>query len=117
MYRFGGPANAAELGASAALVRSVGGADYRLPHTGLTRWHDKQDPIPAAALSAEDADLIARLASQGPVTMKLLLTPKTLPDADGANVIADWPGSERPDRICDRVRSSGLLGPGHRCHR
>jgi carboxypeptidase Q len=96
-YRFDGPARAAELGAAAALVRSIGGADYRLPHTGVTVWHDKQAPIPAAALSAEDADLVARLADQGPVSMRLLLTPKTLPDADSANVIADWPGSEKPD--------------------
>jgi hypothetical protein len=96
-YRFMGPARAAELGAAAALVRSIGGADYRLPHTGVTFWHDKQAPIPTAALSAEDADLIARLADQGPVTMRLLLTPKTLPDADSANVIADWPGTEKPN--------------------
>jgi carboxypeptidase Q len=96
-YRFNGPASAAELGAAAALVRSIGGADYRLPHTGATFWHDKQAPIPAAALSAEDADLIARLAEQGPVTMRLLLTPKSLPDADSANVIADWPGTDKPD--------------------
>src|SRR2546425_8161290 len=33
-YRAEGPKRAAELGAIAALVRSVGGADYRLPHTG-----------------------------------------------------------------------------------
>lgn len=97
LYRFAGPAAAAELGAAAALVRSVGGADYRLPHTGATNWHAKQQPIPAAALTAEDADLVTRLASQGPVSMKLLLTAKTLPDADSANVIADWPGSELPN--------------------
>jgi hypothetical protein len=96
-YRFGGPSAAAALGATAALVRSIGGADYRLPHTGATRWADKQAPIPAAALTAEDADLVTRLAKQGPVTMKLLLTPRTLPDADAANVIADWPGTERPN--------------------
>ena len=96
-YRFIGPSTAAALGAAAALVRSVGGADYRLPHTGATAWKDKQAPIPAAALAAEDADLITRLAAQGPVSMKLLLTARMLPDADSANVIADWPGSERPD--------------------
>jgi len=96
-YRFGGPSAAAELGAAAALVRSVGGADYRLPHTGATTWADKQAAIPAAALTAEDADLVTRLAADGPVTMKLLLTPKTLPDADAANIIADWPGTERPN--------------------
>jgi carboxypeptidase Q len=96
-YRFIGPSTAAALGAAAALVRSVGGADYRLPHTGATVWKDKQAPIPCAALAAEDADLITRLAAQGPVSMKLLLGAKTLPDADSANVLADWPGSERPD--------------------
>lgn len=96
-YRVRGPAEAAALGAAAALVRSIGGADYRLPHTGVTRWNDKQAPIPTAALAAEDADLILRLAARGPLTMKLWLTPVTLPDADSFNVIADWPGSERPN--------------------
>ncbi len=95
-YRVRGPAQAAALGAAAALVRSVGGADYRLPHTGVTRWEEHQTPIPAAALSAEDADLILRLAAHGAVSMKLWLTPVTLPDADSFNVIADWPGTELP---------------------
>jgi carboxypeptidase Q len=94
-FRFTGPAKAAVLGAAAALVRSIGGADYRLSHTGATKWENQQRPIPAAALAAEDADLIARLAVAGPVTLKLLLTPKTLPDADSNNVIADWPGREK----------------------
>jgi hypothetical protein len=98
-YRFMGPSAAAALGAAAALVRSVGGADYRLPHTGATNWKEGQAPIPAAALAAEDADLVARLAAQGPVTLQLLLTPKTLPDADSANVIADWRGRELPDEV------------------
>jgi carboxypeptidase Q len=39
-YRFNGPSAAAMLGASAALVRSIGGANYRLPHTGVTGWKD-----------------------------------------------------------------------------
>lgn len=97
LYRFEGPASAAELGAAAALVRSIGGAEFRLPHTGATRFKDGSMPIPAAALAAEDADLITRLAGSGPVTLTLLLTPKTLPDADSFNVIADWPGGEKPD--------------------
>ena len=96
-YRVNGPAEAAALGAVAALVRSIGGADYRLPHTGVTRWKDHQAPIPAAALAAEDSDLILRLAAHGAVTMHLWLTPVTLPDADSFNVIADWPGTERPN--------------------
>src|SRR5258708_1654693 len=54
LYRFNGPSAAAASGAAAALVRSVGGADFRLPHTGVTQWKDKQAAIPAAALTAED---------------------------------------------------------------
>ncbi len=97
LYRFKGPSEAQSLGAAAALVRSVGGASFRLPHTGATLWKDQQSPIPAAALAAEDADLIERLAKDGPVTLHLLLTPQTLPDVESHNVIADWVGSERPD--------------------
>jgi carboxypeptidase Q len=97
LYRFEGPSAAAKLGAVAALVRSVGGADFRLPHTGATLFKDGQTPIPAAALAAEDADLVTRLATAGPVSLTLLLTPRTLPDADSNNVIADWPGREKPD--------------------
>ena len=95
-YRVAGPSAAAALGAAAALVRSVGGADFRLPHTGATIWKEGQAPIAAAALTAEDADLVARLAAAGPVTLKLVLTPQTLPDVDSNNVIADWPGREKP---------------------
>jgi hypothetical protein len=96
-YRIRGPAEAAALGAVAALVRSIGGASYRLPHTGVTRWNDHQSPIPAAALAAEDADLMVRLGAHGALTMKLWLTPTTFPAADSFNVIADWPGSARPN--------------------
>lgn len=97
-FRTRGPALAADLGAAAALVRSVGGADYRLTHTGATRLEDGKR-IPAAAITAEDAMLIARLGKRGPVTMKLVLTPQTLPDADSYNVIADLPGTDKADEV------------------
>ena len=98
-YRFSGPAAAAALGASAVLVRSVGPAGTRLPHTGATTWKEGQSAIPAAALASEDADLIERLAQAGPVRLHLLLTPRTLPDADSFNVIADWPGTTHPEQV------------------
>jgi len=94
------------MGAAAVLLRSVGGAEYRLPHTGVTIWKPGQQAIAAAALAAEDGDLIARLAAQGPVQMKLVLTPHVLPDADSANVIADWPGR---DNAAEVVIVSGHL--------
>ena len=94
-YRSGGAKAAAELGASAALVRSVGNADYRLPHTGSSQ----PAGIPAGAVTAEDADLIAHLAAQGKVRMHLTLTPQKLPDAVSYNVIGDLKGSEHPEEI------------------
>jgi carboxypeptidase Q len=95
VYRGDGAKAAAALGAAAALVRSVGGASFRLPHTG----HSTPAGIPAAALAAEDADLIEHLAAQGPVHMHLTLTPQTFPNVTGYNVIADLKGSEHPEQI------------------
>ncbi len=99
IYRSGGASAAARLGAVAALNRSAGGVAYRLAHTGGMRYADGVARIPAAAVAAEDADLIAHLASQGEVRMRLVLTPQTLPDAESYNVIADLKGSQYPDQV------------------
>ena len=99
VYRSDGPSAAARQGAVACLIRSVGGADYRLPHTGQTDYASGAPKIPAGAVTAEDADLIADLVQQGPVRIKLVLTPQTLPDAPSANVVADIKGSEHPEQI------------------
>jgi hypothetical protein len=99
VYRGSGPSAAAKKGAVACLVRSVGGADYRLPHTGATNYSDDAPKIPAAAVTAEDADLIVHLTQQGPVKMKLILTPQTLPETESANVIADIKGTEHPEQV------------------
>ena len=97
-YRGRGPDLASQLGAVAALIRSVGSAEYRLPHTGQTNFRDGK-PIPAGALASEDADKIARLARRGTVRLHLVLTPKTLPDAPSDNVIGEIRGSEHPEQV------------------
>lgn len=97
-YRVGGPRMAAEMGAAAALVRAVGGAAYRIPHAGSSGLRDGAR-IPAGAVTIEDALLMTRLTQRGAVTMHLTLTPQNLPDADSFNVIADLPGSDKPDEI------------------
>jgi len=94
-YRGAGAKAAAELGAVASLIRSVGGAEYRLPHTG----YSVPAGIPAGAVTAEDADLIAHLASQGPVQLHLTLTPQTFPEIVSHNVVADLKGSEHPEQV------------------
>ena len=97
-FRFGGPKAAAELGAAAALVRSIGGADFRIPHAGATGLEGGKR-IPAAAVTVEDALLIGRLAARGPMKMHLTLTPQNLPEADSYNVIADWPGTDKAGEV------------------
>lgn len=94
-YRGAGPKAAAELGAAAALVRSIGNADYRLPHAG----DSDRAGIPAGSVAVEDADLIAYLDGQGPVRMHLTLTPQKVPDETSYNVIGDLKGSEHPEQI------------------
>jgi len=95
-----GASEAAKLGAVAMLVRSLGTASFRLPHTGAMHYEDGVAQIPAAAVAAEDADLIHRLLAAGePVTVRLVLGCQTLPDADSANVLAEVRGRDRPDEI------------------
>jgi carboxypeptidase Q len=94
-YRGDGAKAAAGLGAAAALVRSVGGADYRIPHTGDSRAAG----IPAGAVTAEDAELIAHLAAEGTVRMHLTLGAQMLPEVTSYNVVADLKGSEHPEQI------------------
>lgn len=98
-YRGGGASAAARLGAVAALVRSAGASQNRLAHTGSLGYAEGVNKIPAAAVPYEDADTIAFLAKQGPVKMRLTLTPQTLPDAESYNVIADLKGTEKPDEV------------------
>jgi Zn-dependent M28 family amino/carboxypeptidase len=95
IYRGRGGKAVSDLGGAAALVRSVGSAEYRLPHTGFSF----PAPVPAAALVAEDADLVEHLAAQGRVRIHLTLTPQHLPDTLGYNVVADIKGSEHPEQI------------------
>lgn len=98
-YRLIGPSVAAKLGAAAVLVRSLGSEDLRIPHTGALRYVEGIGKVPAAAVAAEDAGLLARLAEQGPITMRLTLTPQPLPPTTSYNVIADWKGSEHPEQV------------------
>ena len=99
VYRSDGASTAARLGAVAALIRSVGNADYRLPHTGQMNYAADAPKIPAGAVTAEDADLIASLVRQSSVQMRLTLTPQQLPDVESYNVIGDIKGSEHPEQV------------------
>ncbi len=91
-----------DKGALAVLIRSAGTDSHRMPHAGQMRMvtESGDNPgVPAAALSAPDADQLQRvLASARHARMRLVLTPKVHQGKSG-NVIADIPGSLAPQEI------------------
>lgn len=97
--RSSGAAKAAPHGAVAVIVRSVGTSTNRFAHTGTTNYEEGGPRIPAAAVSNTDADLLERLLERGPVTVKLVLGCRLLPDATSANVIGEVKGREKPDEV------------------
>jgi carboxypeptidase Q len=99
-YRTDGPSRAARLGAVASLVRSIGPAGLRLPHTGGLTYLDGVAKIPAAAIASEDADRLQRLAEEGQRTViRLNMEAHFEADAPSANVVAELRGRERPDEF------------------
>ena len=98
-YRSAGASAAAKHGAVAMLMRSVTAKSLRTPHTGAMHYADDAPKIPAAAVSTEDAALITRLASHGPVTVHLRLDAQKLADVEPANTIGELRGSELPDEV------------------
>jgi Zn-dependent M28 family amino/carboxypeptidase len=95
-----GAAEGARKGAVAVLIRSAATGTHRFPHTGGMRYDDTVAKIPAGALAVPDADLLAaQLELGGPVTLRLTLETRTLPDAPSANVIGEIRGREQPDEI------------------
>ncbi len=94
-YRASGALAAEKLGAIASLVRSPGDGAYRLAHTG----YSADAHIPAAAVTAEDAMLIDRLAQKGPVRIHLSLPTHLGPAVQSYNVIGDLKGWEHPEEV------------------
>ncbi len=111
--RFQGPNLAAKRGAAAIIVRSIGSDHHDFPHTGNTNFEKDVKPIPAAAISNVDADLliqsyqtaqesmrpnamgigVPKTSSEKPLSLKLVLTPKNLGQQKSGNVIAEVVGT------------------------
>ena len=95
-----GAIEAAKVGAVASLIRSVGPFSMQSPHTGNMAYDDKVKKIPHAALSLEDAEMLARMQARGEkIRIQLKMEAHMLPDGFSRNVIADIPGSEHPEQI------------------
>jgi carboxypeptidase Q len=91
---------AAECGAVACLVRSPTTRSIASPHTGAMGYGDCQVKIPGAAVTLENADMLARLVARGarPV-VRLKMSGQDRGWARSANVVAELRGARRPDEI------------------
>jgi len=99
-FRSTGPSRAARHGAVAALVRAVGPAGLRTPHTGALQYASDAPKIPAAAITSEDGDRLQRLADHGAkIVVRLKMDAHFEADAESANVVGEIRGRERPDEI------------------
>jgi carboxypeptidase Q len=99
-YRGGGAVAAARVGAVASLVRSITPYSMRTPHTGGMAYNDSVRKIPHAAITPEDADMIARMIQRGErVRVKLTMSARMMPDAPSRNVIAELRGTTSPDEV------------------
>ncbi len=113
VYRSTGANAAAKQGAVAMLLRSVASFSINSPHTGtlsydstLTRGRGASSGassgrrIPAAAITVEDAQLLHRMQDRGePITVRLVMSARTLPMAPSRNVVAELRGREKPDEV------------------
>lgn len=98
--RIDGPSVAASMGAVGLVLRSLGTDSNRLAHTGKVIYQNGVPRIPAAALSAPDADMLARqLDGQNAVILQLKLTARRLGTARSANVIGEIKGRVMAEEI------------------
>ena len=98
--RGSGASEAAPYGAVAVLVRSMNLRMDDLPHTGVQRYKEGVNQIPAAAVSTNAAAELSRALRENPdLEVSLELSCENLPDALSYNVIAEIKGSEYPDEI------------------
>jgi carboxypeptidase Q len=72
----------------------------RTPHTGGMRYDSTVRRIPHAAISTEDADMLARMQARGDkIVVRLTMSAHTLPDAPSRNVVGEIVGREKPDEV------------------
>ncbi|MBE5315542.1 MAG: M20/M25/M40 family metallo-hydrolase [Xanthomonadales bacterium] len=98
--RSSGAVEAAKKGAVGLIIRSISTNTDRFPHTGIMRYADGVNQIPAAAVSNPDADLLTRMLERGqPVRIRLDIDAENRGEATSYNVIGDIRGRERPDEV------------------
>ncbi|GJJ71035.1 carboxypeptidase Q [Entomortierella parvispora] len=104
-HRTNGALWAQEYGALAALVRSIGPLSLQTPHAG----NSAAAKIPAASISAEDAELLARsvkrhqenpeVFTEWPKVHLTMNAFTALQSKTSRNIIVELKGRERPDEV------------------
>lgn len=97
--RGAGPGVAAQKGAAAFIMRSVGSDMHRMPHTGTTRYIDGKVPLPGFALSGPDASQLSRLMDMGEKPRLRLTSTAHTYETKSQNVIGDLPGRTHPEQV------------------
>jgi carboxypeptidase Q len=98
--RAAGAIEAARIGGVASLVRSVTSRPDDVPHTGAMYYNDSIPPVPGAAVSVKDADLLDSLLKTDPhLKVRLTLSCRTMSDVESGNVMGELRGSEKPEEI------------------
>lgn len=93
-----GPSEASRYGAIAVIVRSMTQSLDNFPHTGVTRYADNVNKIPAVAVSTLDAELLSQWLKTDPsLTVNLVSTCRNYPDTISYNVIGEVYGSLKPN--------------------
>jgi carboxypeptidase Q len=99
-FRSAGPSRAARYGAVGLLVRAVGPAGLRTPHTGALQYAADAPKIPAAAIAAEDGDRLQRMTDVGGrIVVRLKMDAHVEADVESANVVGEIRGREQPDEV------------------
>ncbi len=98
--RVQGASQAALYGGIASVSRSLTLANHDYPHTGIMRYTDSLNKVPAFAISTQSADLLSKLLKTDP-ELELFLQSNCTEKADTAScsVIGEMRGTEFPEEI------------------
>jgi len=95
--RTSGPSEASKYGAIAVIVRSMTQSLDNFPHTGVTRYEENVNKIPAVAISTLDAELLSQWLKTDPsLSVHLVSTCINHPDKWSYNVIGEIRGTVKP---------------------
>lgn len=112
-----GAAEAAKYGAVGVVVRSLTTSLDDFPHTGVMRYEEVVEKIPAVAISTNGAELLSKwLQKDLDLNFYFRTTCKTMPDVNSHNVIGEIRGTEYPDEIITVGGHLDAWWPGEGAH-